>query len=295
MRNRRFLPSISVLAAFDAVIATGSVTAAARELDLTQSTVSRLIRTLEEQLGRDLFVRHKKRLVPTPAALDLAGDVGRALDLIQRASMKVVANPEGGSLSVATLPTLNAQWLGPRLKSFLDTNPGINLSLTPRLRRFSFETEPVDAVIYFGDDDWPGAHHLRLFGEHYTACAAPNLIAGADVTAPADLARLPLLQLETRPLAWADWFAAHDAPPPRADGMLFDHFSMMTQAAIAGLGVAILPAYLAATERSEGRLEPLFTPAVPGRGSYWLAWPEPRDAYPPLVAFRDWLVGQPAP
>ena len=72
MRNRRFLPSISVLAAFDAVIATGSVTAAARELDLTQSTVSRLIRTLEEQLGRDLFVRHKKRLVPTPAALDLA-------------------------------------------------------------------------------------------------------------------------------------------------------------------------------------------------------------------------------
>ena len=51
----------------------------------------------------------------------------------------------------------------------------------------------------------------------------------------------------------------------------------------------------AATERSEGRLEPLFTPAVPGRGSYWLAWPEPRDAYPPLVAFRDWLVGQPAP
>ena len=81
----------------------------------------------------------------------------------------------------------------------------------------------------------------------------------------------------------------------RADGMLFDHFSMMTQAAIAGLGVAILPAYLAATERSEGRLEPLFTPAVPGRGSYWLAWPEPRDAYPPLVAFRDWLAGQPAP
>ncbi|WP_288927411.1 LysR family transcriptional regulator [uncultured Maritimibacter sp.] len=295
MRNRRFLPSISVLSAFDAVIATGSVTAAARELDLTQSTVSRLIRTLEEQLGRDLFVRHKKRLVPTPAALDLAGDVGRALDLIQRASMKVVANPDGGSLSVATLPTLNAQWLGPRLKSFLDTNPGINLSLTTRLRRFSFETEPVDAVIYFGDDDWPGAHHLRLFGEHYTACAAPNLIAGADVTAPADLARLPLLQLETRPLAWADWFAAHDAPPPRADGMLFDHFSMMTQAAIAGLGVAILPAYLAATERSEGRLEPLFTPAVRGRGAYWLAWPEPRDAYPPLVAFRDWLAGQPAP
>jgi LysR family glycine cleavage system transcriptional activator len=295
MRSRRFLPSISVLSAFDAVMSTGSVTAAARELDLSQSTVSRLIRTLEEQLGRALFVRHRKRLVPTPAAREFAGDVTRALDLIERASMKVVANPEGGVLSVATLPTLSARWLGPRLRSFLESNPGINLTLATRLQRFSFETEPVDAVIYFGEDDWPGAHHLRLFGERYTACAAPSLLAEHPVAAPGDLGGLPLLQLETRPLAWEDWFTAQGGAVPRVDGMRFDQFSMMIQAAIAGLGVAILPAYLAETEIAEGRLAPLLTPGIPGRGAYWLAWPEAREGYPPLARFRDWIADQPAP
>lgn len=295
MRSRRFLPSVATLSAFEAVISTGSVTAAARELDLTQSTVSRLIRTLEDQLGRTLFVRHRKRLMPTPAALDYAGEVTQALDLIQKASMKLVTNPQGGALSIATLPTLNARWLAPRLKGFLDAYPGIDLNLNTRLRRFSFEAEPVDAVIYFGADDWPGAAHMRLFGEGYTACAAPAFLADHPVRAPADLAALPLLRLETRPFAWDDWFAGQGAAPTAVSGMQFDLFSMMIQAAIAGLGVALLPAYIAETEETEGRLLPLFRPGVPGRGAYWLAWPEARSPYPPLVAFRDWIAGQPAP
>ena len=65
---RRFLPSTALLAAFEATARTGGVTAAAEELDLTQSAVSRQIRALEAQLGAPLFERDRGRLRPTPAA-----------------------------------------------------------------------------------------------------------------------------------------------------------------------------------------------------------------------------------
>lgn len=74
--------------------------------------------------------------------------------------------------------------------------------------------------------------------------------------------------------------------------MLFDQFAPMTQAAIAGLGVALLPNYLAESEIAEGRLLPLFTQAVAGNGAYWLVWPKHRSDYPPLTAFREWLAAE---
>ncbi|WP_083903236.1 helix-turn-helix domain-containing protein [Octadecabacter antarcticus] len=69
MRQRRFLPSIKLLMALDAVVRHRSVTVAAAELNLTQSTVSRLILSLEDQLGVELFTRERRRLIPNTAAL----------------------------------------------------------------------------------------------------------------------------------------------------------------------------------------------------------------------------------
>ncbi|MDR5653795.1 LysR family transcriptional regulator [Ruixingdingia sedimenti] len=290
-RPRRFLPSVSLLTAFEAVLRTGSTAAAARELDLTQGAVSRLVQNLESQLGRPLFLRDRRRLIPTEAARAYGRDVTRALDLIARASMEVAANPGGGVLSLAILPAFGTRWLAPRLAGFLSAHPGITVNLATRLKRFSFAAEGFDAAIHFGRDDWRDAGHLHLFQERLIACAAPAFLAAHPVAGAADLLDLPLLQIETRPTAWARWFQAQgvDAPPPR--GMLFDQFAPMTQAAVHGLGVALLPDFLAEPELAEGRLVPAFGPAFGGVGSYWLVWPEARATYPPLAAFRDWLAG----
>jgi DNA-binding transcriptional LysR family regulator len=289
LRPRRFLPSISMLIAFEAVMKAGSVTAAAREIDLTQSTVSRLLKNLEDQLGCALFVRERKRLIPTDAAQAYRAELSRGLDLIQRAGMAMVANPGGGTLSLAVLPTFGTRWLAPRLGDFLSANPGIAVNPSTRVRRFDFASEGFDAAVFFGAPDWPGAQFLRLFAERYTACAAPSLLAASPVRSVGDLEGLPLLQLETRPQAWADWFGAHGAEPPRISGMVLDQFSMMIQAAISGLGIALLPDYLARTEIAEKRLVPLLNEAVPGTGAYWLAWPERHGSARPLAAFRTWL------
>lgn len=293
MRQRRFLPNLSLLLAFDAVMRRGSVTGAARDLALTQSTVSRLLQSLEAQLGQPLFLRDRRRLIPTEAAQRYFHDISGALDIIQRSSMTLIANPEGGSLDLAVLPTFATRWLAPRLPGFLSGNPGISVNLATRLSHFSFDNEPFDAVIYFGRNDWPGAEHLKLFDERLTACAAPDFLATRPIGGVGDLAGLVLLQLQTRPRAWADWFAGQGAhQPPGVSGMMMDQFSMMIQAAIAGLGVALLPDYLARIEIAEGRLAPILRPAVAGTGAYWLAWPARKAGLKPLVAFRRWIAAR---
>ena len=293
LRQRRFLPNLSLLLAFDAVMRAGSVTGAALELGLTQSTISRLLQSLEAQLGQSLFTRHKKRLTPTEAAQRYFRDISGALDIIQRAGMSLIANPDGGTLDLAVLPTFATRWLAPRLPDFLSQNPGVSINLATRFTTFSFETEPFDAVIFFGRDDWPGAKHLKLFEERLTACASPQFLAGHPIAQTGDLAGCVLLQLATRPGAWADWFAGQEATrPDGVSSMVVDQFSMMIQVAISGLGVALLPDYLARIEIAEGRLQPILQPGVPGRGAYWLAWPDRKAGLKPLEAFRSWLAAR---
>ena len=290
MRHRRFLPNLSLLLAFDAVMREGSVTRAAADIGLTQSTISRLIQNLEEQLSLPLFIRHRKRLVPTEAAHRYYRDISAALDLIQRSSMSLIANPEGGTLDLAVLPTFGTRWLAPRLPQFLSAHPGVSINLTTKFSRFSFDAEPFDAVIYYGQDDWPDAAHLKLFDEKLTACASASFLAQTPVSTPADLGGMVLLLLPTRPDAWAAWFRGQGVSvPPQVNGMMIDQFSMMIQAAISGMGIALLPDYLARVEIAEGRLCPVLTPAVPGNGAYWLAWPLRKKELKPLQAFRNWL------
>lgn len=294
MRPRRFLPNLSLLLAFDAVMRSGSVTAAAQDLSLTQSTVSRLVQTLEAQLGQPLFRRHRKRLIPTDAAHRYAREIAAALDIIQRASMSLIANPDGGTLSLAVLPTFGTRWLAPRLPQFLSANPGISVNLATRFARFNFETEPFDAMICYGRDDWPDARHLKLFDERLTACASPDFLQRHPLQRAEDLHDCVLLQLQTRLDAWPAWFAGQDATAPaNPQGMLMDQFSMMTQAAISGIGIALLPDYLARIEIAEGRLRPILRQGVAGPGAYWLVWPQSRDDMGTLRAFRGWLTSLP--
>jgi LysR family glycine cleavage system transcriptional activator len=290
--QRRYLPSISLLAAFEAVCRTGSTAAAARELSLTQGAVSRLVQHLEGQLDVQLFRRERRRLMPTDAAQAYARDIRKALDLVARASLSLRANPGGGTLSLAILPTFGTRWLAPRLPKFLAAHPGVTINIGTRLQRFDFTRDGFDAAIHFGTPNWPDAEHLVLFDESVVACASPDFCEENPVFGPADLTALPLLQLESRPAAWELWFAQHDTKAPASRGMLFDQFATMIQAAIHGAGVALLPEFLATSEIAEGRLRRVAGSPVRGLGSYYLVWPKSDAGYPPRVAFQEWLSAE---
>ncbi len=291
MLPRRYLPPIPALMALEAVDRLGTASGAARELNLTQGAISRALQGLESQLGVPLLIRERQRLQLTPAARDYVNEVRKALHLLASASVTLRANPMGGSLNLAILPAFGMHWLAPRLARFAQSHPEVTVNLSTRLRPFDFAGTTFDAAIHYGRQDWPGVAYLKLMDEAVIAVAAPGL---AGLTHATDILSHPLLQLESRPGDWGRWLAHHGHPGHRPAGMMFDQFATLIQAAIHGMGLALVPTFLIGRELDEGRLVPVFGPPVAALGSYYLVWPQAGPDRAPLRSFRDWLAAETA-
>lgn len=289
---RRFLPSLPLLSAFEAAARTGSVTRAAEELSLTQSAVSRQIRALEEQVGVALFHREKQTIRLTAGGAAYAREVREALAKISAASLTLRANPMGGTLTLAAPPALAARWLLPRLPLFLAAWPAVQVNLVTRAEAFDFKGSGVDGALYFGKADWPGAGALRLMGERVLPFCAPALRADHAFASAPELRAAPLLHLTSRPDAWEGWLRHHGVDADRVHGMLFDQFDSLAAAAMAGLGIALLPEFLFRDELTRGLLVPALPLPLRSEGAYHLCWPEDRADHPPLMALRDWLLAE---
>ena len=184
----------------------------------------------------------------------------------------------------------------PRLPDFARLHPEVTLNMSTRLVPFNFASEPFDAAIHFGNAEWPGTDHLLLRHEAVLPVAAPELLARYNVGSARDMLKLPLLHIQTRPTAWRNWFeragVALDGPLP---GTMHDQFSTITQAALHGLGVALMPDYLVDQDIATGRLVPVLGGAIETEGAYYLVWPERQSRDPALMAFRNWLQDQAEP
>lgn len=291
MLPRRYLPPIPALMALEAVDRLGTASEAAKELSLTQGAISRALQSLESQLGVPLLIRERQRLRLTPAGQDYVAEVRKALHLLASASITLRANPTGGSLNLAILPAFGMHWLAPRLARFTQVHPEVTLNLSTRLRPFDFATTPFDAAIHYGRQDWPGVHYLKLMDEEVLAVAAPGF---PGLEKAGDLLQHPLLQLESRTGDWGRWLAHHGQSGLRPPGMMFDQFATLTQGAIHGMGAALIPTFLIQRELAEGRLIPIFGPAVRALGSYYLVWPDTRPDRAPLRSLRLWLQSEAA-
>lgn len=293
---RKFLPSIASLRALEALDRLGSASAAAAELALTQGAVSRQLQTLERQLGLDLVQRDQKRLLLTPAAQDYAAEIRQALNQIVQSTLRLQTAPLTGTLNLAILPAFGMRWLMPRLPEFARLHPDVTINMSTRLEPFNFASEPFDAAIHFGNAQWPGTQALLLKHEQLLPVCAPELLAGRRIDAPRDILTLPLLHIQTRTAAWADWFAQHGIKAePELSGTIYDQFATITQAALHGLGVALMPDYLVEQDLATGRLVALDAAPAESSGAYYLVWPERKAADSALVKFRDWLAGKAQP
>lgn len=289
MLARRYLPSIPSLLALEAVDRLGTASAAAAELNLTQGAVSRQLQVLEGQLGVALLIRDKHRLRLTPAAQDFVAEARAALHRLDQAALALRANPSGGSLNLAILPAFGMHWLAPRLAKFAGLHPEVTVNLSTRLKPFDFTDSRFDAAIHYGRQDWAGVDYLKLMDEEILAVAAPAL---APIAAAQQALTLPLLQLDSRTGDWGRWLAHHGSAGLRPPAMMFDQFATMQQAAIHGMGAALLPVYLITRDLAEGRLVPLFGPPIRALGSYYLVWPKDRPRRAPLTSFIAWLGGE---
>ena len=292
-RGIRRLPSLGSLQAFDAAARHLSFTRAATELCVTQSAISRQIKQLEDSVGQPLFLRSQNRLTLSVLGSEYAVAIRRVLHDAEAATLTLMAyGGRGPVLSLALLPTFGSRWLVPRLAEFVEAQPTIQLNITTYIEPFEFQGADVDAAIHFGTNAWPGAVCHRLMGEVAVPVCAPSLIGGSQpLIDPSHVARYPLLQHATRPLAWHEWFTQLGAPSVLAmGGIRFDHFYMMIQAAIAGLGVALLPRFLVNEELASGRLIVVASHELESSAAYWLVYPESKAHLPAVTCFRDWAL-----
>jgi DNA-binding transcriptional LysR family regulator len=293
MYMRRKIPSTAALVSFEAAARHESFTKAAQELSLTQGAICRQIASLEDFLSVELFRRSRRGVKLTEAGLSYSRRVATQLDAVERDTLSVMGHTGANVIELAVVPTFGTQWLLPRLKDFQQQHPEVTVNLTNRTRPFLFADTDFDAAIYFGDADWSGTESHKLMGENPMPVCSPTLLGNRNSLTPQAIAELPLLQQTTRPYAWRQWFNAQNLNIARdLTGPRYELFSMLAQAAMHDMGIALIPPFLIQRELAEKRLVVANRNALSSIKAYYLMIPERKVESASLRAFRDWLVNQ---
>lgn len=288
---RRYLPSTVMLQAFEASAKRLSFTLAAEDLCLTQSAISKQVIALEAMLRTELFKRVNKRLELTAAGKNFQTRISPALNGIESAVIELMScQSDRSTLNLGVVPTFATKWLIPRLGDFAKSESGITINLATRLVPFDFSETMLDAAIHYGKPNWADAICDYLMSEE-TVVVCNGELAASTLLRPTDLSRASLLHLSTRPHAWKEWAANAAVDGLDAErGPHFDHFSMLTQAAVAGLGAAVLPKFLILDELASGKLVIPFGPTASSDNGYYLVYPERKSGLSSLQKFRAWLL-----
>lgn len=291
---RRYLPSLSALHAFEAAARYMNFTRAAEDLGLTQSGVSKQIQNLEDFLGATLFHRSGPRLVLTEIGANYYRDVALSLDRLQEISIDAVRGRSvDSSLMIGTHPTFASRWLPPRLASFIGAYPDIPLEVMPAGPTTDFETTRLDVTVLRGAGTWLHARAIELFPETLAVVASPSLIPLGQKLEPLSFSDFPMLQNAGRPSLWLNWLRlAGLSYSGRIQGARFSYHEMIINAAIHGIGIAVVPTFYIERELESGQLHMPFGEPIRSDDSYYVVYPERKAHNPNIILFRDWLVRQ---
>ena len=288
------LPSLNGLRAFEAAARHLSFTQAASELNVTQTAISHQIRRLEDELGIRLFVRQNRALALTPEATNYLPGIRAAFNDLRLATDRLLRRDGDHVLTVSTLASLAAKWLLPRLSTFQEAHPGIDVRITTSTGLVDFKSGDVDAAIRYGRGHWPGLRADWLMADELFPVCSPALLKGdKPLRCPEDLAHYTLLHSSAGyDDDWRLWLTAAGLPTDisKPHGVTFDLILMVVQAAIDGIGVAIGRTSYVQDDIAKGRLVVPFKITLPADAGFYLVSPAGKTDSPNLAAFRQWLI-----
>ena len=293
------LPPLGGLRAFEAAARHLSFVKAADELHVTPAAVSHQVKTLEQQLGVELFKRLARGLLMTDAGRAMLPELARGFEHFGRAVRGAVAGEVAGELRITVIPSFAQLWLLPRLDRFLASYPEIQITVMGAAQVVDLRHADIDMGIRYGSGRYPGLWSRRLFSEVTFPVCAPSLLDGPPpLRRPEDLRRHRLLHdwnltLAETWLSWEAWLGhlgLHDVDP-RA-GLKLSDTVMLMEAAVRGLGVAIGRTSLAGEHIAAGRLVRPFAVTRPADYAYFAVCTEGSETRPRLRAFIDWLVAE---
>jgi DNA-binding transcriptional LysR family regulator len=287
------------LRGFEAAARTLSFTLAAEELHLTQSSISRQVASLEQQIGRPLFVRRTRALELTPAGEQLQASVHRLLAELDRRVAELRGVSATPRVTVATYASFASLWLVPRLPAFQRLHPGVDIRIDAADRNVDLEAEDIDLAIRWVRPGLPAPAGDLLLEERANAAIGARLLATLPRPPqhPRDLAQLPLLEPDesmgsAADANWRRWCAHAGIPPFATTGRLyFTYIDQLVQATVRGQGAAIVRSPFLEDLVAGGDLVVPFPALAMETGyRYYLLTSRRRAEAPPVMAFKAWLV-----
>lgn len=296
--ERRRLPPLNALRAFEAAARHLNFSRAADELSVTPGAVSQQIQNLEDYVGAALFKRTPKGLLLTDAAQTALPALREAFDRLAEAASLLTAAVDGRRLTLTAPPSFAAKWLVPRLGAFERAHPQVDVWLSAAIELVDLTAGEVDIAIRYGGGRYPGLEVNRLFSETVIPVASPAHLAEHPLNAPADLANHILLHdgspdLDDSCPDWSMWLAARGLKG--VDGMRgprFNQSSLVIEAAVNGRGVALAKRTLAADDLEAGRLIAPLQIATAVDFAYYLVHPKAKGRLPQVKAFVSWIEAE---
>lgn len=304
------LPPLNALRAFEAAARQRSFKRAAEELFVTPAAISQQVKSLEEYLGVELFRRLTRAIELTPAAEAMLPKLREGFDCFAAGLAQARRAEERGRIAVEAPPNFVARWLMPRLRTFTTSYPQYDLRIIGTLRAIDspeHDAHPdpgradaeVRVAVRYGLGDYPGSVVDLLFHPSYVPVCSPKLIGrGPPLRRAADLKNHTLIHDDSSPgdeerPGWEEWLGIAGAKGVDATrGPRFSNASLVHEAAIDGVGVALALRPLVDSDIEEGRLIVPIERPVPTNFAYYLVTPEALSAHPAASTFRRWLLGQ---
>jgi DNA-binding transcriptional LysR family regulator len=217
--SRRAFPPLAALRAFDALVRLGGVRRAAEALSVDHAAISRHIKALETWTGTQLISRAGNRMELTDAGRRYYAEIAKPLEAIASATMSLMHSPKDDRLHIWCVPGFASQWLMPRLESFYDAHPGMEIELRPTEDCPDFGQHEADVQILYMPDYGSSAPfvagtHVQPFGNAPVfPVASPDYLRKlAPIRTLRDLLDHSLIQ-ERDSANWGSWFAKQGVTP----------------------------------------------------------------------------------
>jgi LysR family glycine cleavage system transcriptional activator len=286
------LPPLPSLRLFEAAARHESFRKAAEELGLTASAVSHGIDSLEKWLGVELFRRRPRGVTLTPAGRHLLPYVSEGLSMIVLGAQRLPGRRAERRVVLSVAPRFAQLFLVPRLPRFRALHPGIRISIDTSHRQALFPMEGVDLSIRMGKGAWPGVKSDLLFRERLVPVASPAYLASVSRDGMTDWPKATYLRISSIEYDWAAWIEGAAAKVEVVDDLHFDTAMLASEAACAGLGIAIGRMPLVVPDLDKRRLVKADDRIVDIETGYWLVGPSGQETRSAIQSFRKWLLDE---
>ncbi len=283
------VPSLNWLRVFEAAARTESFARAALQLNMSAAAVSQQVKALETHLGTPLFHRHAHAVTLTEAGRAYLPSVQQSLLMLETATSGLFGDSRSQQLYVQSVLLFAHGILAPRLGTFQDLHPKINLVLSTGNSAMDFSNQFTDLQIVFGNPATYNADGDRLMEEVLWPVAPPDL--ADQIREPKDLLQHTLIEVATHRAGWPYLFDALQVLPGSARYMFADSTVMAVALSAAGLGIALARAPASdAILQNSGLVRCLPEVAVVGQEAYHLTYPDRGALRPAARRFRSWLL-----